>query len=106
MPTPRWPTAALLLIVCSTACSSPTPPAPPPVIVTKIERVEIKHPIGLLLCLAEPGEPPRPRTVKQGADWIGGLRAAGADCRWALACIRVRQDGGDCDEKDRPPTSP
>jgi hypothetical protein len=94
--TPRscWPIAAALSIASLTACQRPD--EPPPRVVTKIERVVVQHPEPLLQCQDEPPAPPSPRTVAQGLAWVAEVRAAGADCRAALRCIRERQAGRSC----------
>lgn len=93
----RWLTPALCLIAISTGCA---PKEEAPRIVVKVERVEVKHPDGLLACKEEPLPPPPGSTGQQGLDWVAELRAVLADCRAALACIRDRQAGRVC---SRPP---
>ncbi|ROQ00170.1 hypothetical protein EDC65_1966 [Stella humosa] len=88
----RWPIAALLSIACSTACS----PDPELRLMTRIEPVAMRHPAALLDCQPEPPLPPPPRSVAAALAWIIESRAAGADCRARLACIRARQDGAGC----------
>ncbi|WP_123687757.1 hypothetical protein [Stella humosa] len=63
---------------------------------TKIERVEARHPGELLRCQDEPEVPPAPRSVGLGLAWVADMRAAEADCRARLACIRRRQAGVGC----------
>lgn len=93
MPIRRLPIAALLSIACLTACSATEPP---PRLVTRVERVEVQHPPQLLDCQPEPPVPEPPRSVADVLGWVAELRAAGADCRARLGCIKARQAGEGC----------
>ncbi|WP_420822812.1 hypothetical protein [Allostella humosa] len=58
--------------------------------------MEVQHPPQLLECQPEPPVLPPPRSVADVLGWVADLRAAGADCRARLACIRRRQTGEGC----------
>ena len=91
-PTHRRLSAALLWTACLAGCAT----EPEPRLVTRIERVPVLHPPQLLECQPELPVPPSPRSVADTLGWVADLRAAGQDCREALACIRRRQVGEGC----------